>query len=328
MGNRELAQVLRTANPWWSRQRRATWPEDDADLAARSRHELVAASTAARQLLVDLAGPPRPGVMVLLCGPPAVGKTTAVKSLLVEVLADPAVDPRSVVWVPVSLVPDDLAHILARPSLVGVPACDGVRLWVLDDVSAAADWTTALAAAPRAQVVATASYASDEELDAVRTAFPANASVRMLRTRTLADLLLASSGLDPARVREDYLSAGGYPRAAAEHRDLGHVSQEFCTQLVNGLGRGVCPNHPEPEVPRLLWAVCSSTDRVVQAQAVAQALDIDVEQAAACLSRLVALGVLDPAHGFVDPLLHHLPHLVEPATYDAPTSEHVATFSR
>ncbi|MBU4214589.1 MAG: ATP-binding protein [Actinobacteria bacterium] len=327
MGNRELAQVLRTANPWWSRQRRTTWPDDDVDLSTRSRHELVAASRAAQQQLSDLAGPPRPGDTVLVYGPPGVGKTTAVKALLIQVLADPAVDPRAVVWVPVPEVVDDLAHIQAHPSLVGIPACDGVRLWVLDEVTAATGWTQALGATPRGAVLATGSCASQDELDQVRATYPASGGVRMLRTLSLADLLMASPGLDPATVRADYLVAGGYPRAAAELRDLGAVSPQFIAQLMAGLGRGVCPNHPEPEVPRLLAAVCGSADRCVQVHLVAEALDIEVERAAACLDRLTTLGVLDPVRGFVDPLLHWLPHLVDPATYPEPTAEHVATFS-
>jgi hypothetical protein len=176
-------------------------------------------------------------------------------------------------------------------------------------------------------VLATGSCASQDELDEVRSRFPAAGGVRMLRTLSLADLLLASPGLDPGKVRADYLLAGGYPRAAAELRDLGAVSPQFVAQLMAGLGRGVCPHHPEPEVPRLLAAVCGSADRCVQVQRVAEALDIDVERAAACLSRLTTLGVLDPVRGLVDPLLHWLPHLVEPATYPEPTAEHVATFS-
>lgn len=327
MGNRELAQLLRDANPWWSRQRRATWPDGDVQLVERARHELAHASRTSERLLADLARPPREGVVALVVGMPAVGKSTAMKDLLVRILADPAVDPRAIVWVPVERVPDDVAHILARPSLVGVPACDGPRFWVLDEITTVVDWPGLMDAAPRAQVVGTGSYVAPAQLAAFRAAHPGAGCVRMLRSLTLADLLLASPGADPGAVRSAYLRGGGFPRAVAELRDLGEVSGQFVDQLVAGLGRGVCPHHPEPEVTTLIRAVCSTTDRCVQVSRVAQALGVDVDQAGQCIERLAALGAIDPARGFVDPLLHWLPHLVDPQV-PAPTLEHVATFAR
>jgi len=327
MGNRELGQLLRAANPWWSRQRRATWPDGDIQLLGRARRELVSASRASERLLADLACPPRAGVVALVVGMPGVGKTTAVKDLLVRILADPAVDPRAVVWVPVEQVPDDVPHILARPSLVGVPACDGPRFWVLDEVTTVVDWPDLMDAVPGAQVVGTGSHIAPARLAAFRAVHPGAGSVRMLRSRTLADLLLAAPGADPGAVRAAYLRSGGFPRAVAELRDLGDVSAQFVDQIVAGLGRGVCPHQSEPAVTALILAVCSTTERCVQVSRVAQALQIDVEQAAQCIDRLAALGAIDPARDFVDPLLHRLPHLVDPRVPE-PTIEHVATFAR
>jgi predicted AAA+ superfamily ATPase len=327
MGNRELAQLLRDANPWWSRQRRATWPDQDEVLLARAQHEQSAASHASERLLADLARPPVAGTVVLVAGPPAVGKTTSVRDLLRRVLADPAVDPRSVVWVPVEEVPDQVGHILAHPSLVGVPACDGDRLWVLDEVTAATGWPELLDAAPKAQVLATGSAVAPDQLEAVRAAHPEPGSVRVLRPMTLSDLLLAAPGADPAVVRADYLRGGGFPRAVAELRDTGEVSREFVDLLVRGLARGMCPNKSEPAVTSVITAVCSTTDRCVQLNRVAESLGVSLEQAEGCIDRLAALGAIDPARGLVDPLMHWLPHLVD-ATVPAPTIEHVATFAR
>ena len=163
MRHSELAQVLRAANPWWSRRTRVSWAVEDVHLAQRARHEWVTGTLAGRSALAEVAHAPE-GTATVLVGPRCVGKSTAAKDAVLQALADPEVDPRAVVWVPVEVAAggpfphrppldvQDLDNVLRRPTRVGAPACDQPRLVVIDEVSACAGWADALAApvpAPR-----------------------------------------------------------------------------------------------------------------------------------------------------------------------------------
>ena len=106
MRHSELAQVLRAANPWWSRRTRVSWAADDVHLAQRARHEWVTGSLAGRGALSEVAHAPG-GTATVLVGPRAVGKTTAAKDAVLQALAEPELDPRAVVWVPVEATPGD-----------------------------------------------------------------------------------------------------------------------------------------------------------------------------------------------------------------------------
>lgn len=325
MSNRQFADLLRSANPWWSRKQRCTWPEDDPQLAQRARHEQPEATRLARALLSDLERPPRRGVVTLILGPWGVGKTTAVKDHLLRLLADPVLDPRAVVLVPVDRLPSPgVSAVLARPSLVGVPACDGDRLWVLDELTAAPGWPGLLdlPSVARGEVLATGSAVTAADLAALGTTHPSPRTVRTLRPLTLLDLARLST--DPAAVRTEYLHAGGLPRAAAEWRDLGEVSAEFVDELADDLRARTTPGC---EAMSLISALCATTERRVDLSLVAARLALPEPIVAAALDRLVEAGVLDPHAGLVDPLLHWLPHLVDPA-FPPPTEGHVAASSR
>jgi hypothetical protein len=159
----ELAQVLRGANPWWSRHHRVTWVVDDPELSQREHHELVPATRDARTALAEVGPNLRPGTATVLVGPRGVGKTTAAKDAVLRVLSNLTVDPRAILWVPVEpgpdnperepLEPSDLEAVLRRPTRVGAPACDGPRLIVIDEASASEDWVDAVSGgATNAQV--------------------------------------------------------------------------------------------------------------------------------------------------------------------------------
>lgn len=340
MRNSELAQVLRAANPWWSRRRRASWVLDDADLAARARHEWTPATSAARSALVTLAAAPLPGTVTLVVGPRGVGKTTAVKDVVAHLVADPATDARRVVLVPVqavdadrvvaALTPDDLAAAVRTPTRTGAPACDDPRVVVVDEVGAVAGWPRVLADACRRgdQVVATSSVLDPDDLAALGAACPAGRlTVRHLLPSSMSELLVACPGADVGELRAAYLRHGGLPRAVAEHRDLGDVGSDFVARLATGLHLDVCRGEDRCPLDRLLAAVCATTDRFVEPEPLARLLGLTTAEVGLLLVRLEQAHVLDPRRGLVDPLLHRLPSLVAPGRHTAPSTQHIATFS-
>ncbi len=333
----ELAQVLRGANPWWSRHQRVTWVASDPELEQRDRHEWAPATRAARTALAEVGSTVRPGTATVLVGPRGVGKTTAVKDVVLRVLSDLSIDPHAVLWVPVEpgpeqperdpLEPGDLDNALRRPTRVGAPACDGPRLIVVDEASASEDWIDTVAAgAPNAQLLVTASVAG-AVVEYLPARYPGRMAVRHLRPSTLAELLLAQPGADPETVRTAFLQHGGFPRPLAEYRDLGRVSQEFVELLEEGLMKdvGVFALHPVG-MDELLTALCRTSGRFIEPAPLAAALHMSPAEVGSLLDRMVDAGVLDPRRGLVDPLLHQLPALHDPSVA-APSAQHVAAFS-
>ncbi len=332
--------MLRAANPWWSRRRRASWVLDDPELVQRARHPWAPATSAARTELADLGHRPLPRTVTLVVGPRGVGKTTAVKDVVAHLVADPAVDPRCVVLVPalrrdderwVTLLDGDaLTTVLRAPTRAGAPACDGPRVLVVDEVGTVTGWPAALATACTRgdQVIATTSVLDPADLAALEGALPeGSVRVRHLRPSSLAEILLASPAGATGDVRTAYLRHGGLPRAVAEHRALGDVSTGFVHDLVDGLRHDVCRGDDRHAVDVLLSALCATTDRFVEPAALAAALGLAPAEVTGLLRRLEQAHVLDPHRGLVDPLLHRLPSLVAPGSHTAPTPDHIATFS-
>lgn len=339
MRHSELAQVLRAANPWWSRRTRVSWAIEDVHLAQRAQHEWLTGTLAGRAALSEVAHAPA-GTATVLVGPRGVGKTTAAKDAVLQALAEPDLDPRAVVWVPVEAAPgdpfpdrppldaQDLENALRRPTRVGAPACDQPRLVVVDEASACADWADVLATpVPGTRVLVTASLAG-ALVDRVVAAWDGAATVRTLRPSTLAELLGAQPGADAGQVRDEYLRYGGFARAVAERRDLGDVSSAFVDLLAEGLRRDVCTGKGASPCPveRLFAAVCGTSGRFVEPSEIAVELGIPAERVGHLLDRLADAGVLEPRRGLVDPLLHLLPSLRDPSV-TPPSEEHVSSYS-
>lgn len=310
---------------------------DDPELAQREEHEWAPATRAARTALAEIGPTIRPGTATVLVGPRGVGKTTAAKDAVLRVVSDLSIDPRAVVWVPVEpcpehpesdpLEPSDLDNVLRRPTRVGAPACDGPRLVVIDEASASEDWVETIAAgAPNAQVLVTASVAGSV-VEGLPDRYPGQLAVRHLRPSTLADLLLAQPGCDPEAMRTAFITHGGYPRALAEHRDLGRVSRDFVELLEEGLLKdiGLFALHP-CTLDELITALCRTAGRFIEPVPLAAALGLSTAEVAALLDRMADAGVIDPRRGLVDPLLHMLPGLRDPSV-PAPSPQHVAAFS-
>lgn len=334
----ELAYVLRAANPWWSRRQRVTWVAEDAELTQRERHEWAPATRAARVALAEVGASPEPKVATLLVGPRGVGKTTAAKDAVLRVLSTFTVDARAVLWVPVEagpgdsperapLTPEDLENALHRPTRVGAPACDGARLVVVDEASACQGWEDVVAGgAPQAQLLVTASV-SGRDAAALPDRYPGRLTVRHLRPSTVAELLIAQPGVDAETTRTQFMRHGGFPRALAEHRDLGRVSREFIDLLADGMRRDLCPGVGDHcRMDDVLASLCETAGRFIEPVPFAEALGIPLAHAAPLLDRMADAGVIDPRRGLVDPLLHLLPALRDPSR-SAPTAQHVASFS-
>lgn len=340
MRNSELARVLRAANPWWSRRRRASWVLDDPELATRARHEWAPATEAARSILAAVAERPRPGTITLVVGMRAVGKTTAVKDVVAHLVADPATDPRTVVLVPAEttggdgartvLAPDLLRTAVRTPTRTGAPACDGPRVLVVDEVGAVAGWPDVLAEACRRgdQVVATTSVLPPAALAALLAAAPSGSvTVHRLHPCDLFELLVTRPASRSGDVRAAYLRHGGLPRAVAEHRDLGDVGDDLVQRLATGLHHDVYGDEPHP-LDELLAAVCATADRFVAPDPLARRLGVSTHEVGLLLDRMEHAHVLDRRRGLVDPLLHRLPYLRAPTRYPTPTVQHIAAFSR
>jgi predicted AAA+ superfamily ATPase len=319
----ELAQVLRGANPWWSRHHRVTWVAEDPELQQRERHEWGPATRAGRTALAEIGTTPLPGRATVLVGPRGIGKTTAAKDLVLRVLSDLTVDPRAILWVPVEpgpeqperdpLEPCDLDNALRRPTRVGAPACDGPRLIVLDEASVSEDWIDVVAGgAPNAQLLVTAS-AAGTVVEGLPDRYPGRMSVRHLRPSTLAELLVAQPGIDAETARTDYTQHGGHPRALAEHRDLGHVTYEFVELLEEGLFKdiGVFALHPV-QLDEVITALVETAGRFIEPAPLAAALGMSTAEVAHLLDRMADAGIIDPRRGLVDPLLEQLPALHHP----------------
>lgn len=335
----ELALALRAANPWWSRRQRVTWVADDPELAQRERHEWAPATRTARDALAEVGAAPEPRVATLLVGPRGVGKTTAAKDAVLRVLSTLGVDARAVLWVPVEAAPgepdpqrgpltaEDLENALHRPTRVGAPVCDGLRLVVVDEASACPGWEDVVAAgAPQAQLLVTASVFGAGAA-ALPERYPGRLTIRTLRPSTLAELLTAQPGMDTEAVRARFMQHGGFPRALAEHRDLGRVSTQFVDLLAEGMRRDLCPGAGDHcRMDDVLAAVCETVGRFIEPVPFAEALGIPLAHAAPLLDRLADAGVVDPRRGLVDPLLHLLPALRDPSRR-SPTAQHVASFS-
>ncbi len=333
----ELAQVLRGANPWWSRHHRVTWVADDPELSQRERHEWLPATRDARTALTEVGPAIDPGTATVLVGPRGIGKTTAAKDAVLRVVSDLSIDPRAVLWVPVEpgpdhperdpLEPGDLENALRRPTRVGAPACDGPRLIVVDEASVSEDWVDVIAGgAPNAQLLVTASVAGSV-VECLPHRYPGRLAVRHLRAATLADLLLAQPGTDPEAMRTAFIDHGGYPRALAEYRDLGHVSREFVELLEEGLLKdiGLFALHP-CTLDEVITSLCRTSGRFIEPAPLAAALGMSTAEVGALLDRMADAGVIDPRRGLVDPLLHRLPALRDPSQ-PAPSAQHVAAFS-
>jgi uncharacterized protein len=169
------------------------------------------------------------------------------------------------------------------------------RIWLLDEVTGVPGWTQALkylrdnTEMGTDTVICTgSSWDTDAEVERDLLAGRAGASAqrrsRILHPMSFRDVLAVSgrdvplpASLPPWALRDrqaresaeslelfvdeldlawqSYLTSGGFPRAVAEHRQTGEVSDAFLRDLAAWLHRDVDPDAGEDSVPRLLSAL-------------------------------------------------------------------------
>ena len=125
----QLAQEVAAQNPWW---RGPGWEQQDRDLTQATQSGLNYRS----DVLANLAQ----GCLYVLRGPRRVGKTVAVKQLIVDLLAA-AVPPTAIVRVAVDgWAAKDLRTLTQNAALPRVPPGTR-RYWLLDEVTSVnGDW--------------------------------------------------------------------------------------------------------------------------------------------------------------------------------------------
>ncbi|MCL2090657.1 MAG: AAA family ATPase [Micrococcales bacterium] len=186
------------------------------------------------------------------------------------------------------------------------------RVWFFDEISGVPGWSTALKVARdltdfgRDTVVATGSrWVSDEDIQGNLLAGRAGKAdghrVRQLLPMTFRDYITATrsdlalprpshpTDLMSPDVRrglervmflvddydlawQDYLTCGGFPRAAAEHATTGGVSQHFVDDLLAWLRRDVDPDALPESVPLLLAQIAARATSPLNRARLAQTL--------------------------------------------------------
>ncbi|WP_129666987.1 ATP-binding protein [Phytoactinopolyspora endophytica] len=314
MRDDEIRGILRDTNPWWAARLRGTsptsWTVSDVALRARANWDMGYRTP----ILSDVASEPLSNGLFVLRGPRRVGKSVALKDLIVDLLERDDVTPMQVLYFPAdTLTSRDLRRYFAIGRSLTSTIGDRRRVWIIDEVTSVPEWTSMLKElrdnTPLADdcVIVTGSSAADtnqavKDLGAGRTG-DANRPFRTLHPMSFADFvrlrqpeiqlpdLLGPSEIlsDQARdvfetwsvltpdldtLWQDYLEIGGFPRAVAEHHRLGGVSEDFLDELAAWLKTDIDPTAPAESVDLLLNQLVNDTASPVNARNTAEVLGI------------------------------------------------------
>jgi uncharacterized protein len=313
MRDDELRHRLVEANPWWRAAAGgsdpASWAADDVTLRRRNASDLGYRSTA----LADIADGPLDDRLVVLRGPRRVGKSVLLKDTAASLCRRPDIDPRQVIYLAAdSLRSQDLTRVAKLGRELTRSAGDLRRVWLLDEVTSVAGWTSALkylrdnSAFGDDTVVCTGSswdHTADVERDllAGRAGRHATRRLRLLLPMTFrevvqvtrpelwlpepvapwelqdaaADAAVANAPLfadDLDLAWQSYLTSGGFPRAVYEHERDGRVSDAFVDDLLAWLHREVDPNVPAESIARLLDGLVERSTSPLSRASAAEAL--------------------------------------------------------
>lgn len=313
MRDDEIRHRLVEANPWWRAASQGTdpaaWAVDDVTLRRRDRTDLGYRSS----VLADVASEPLDDRLVVLRGPRRVGKSVVLKDTAAALCRRPDVDPRQVIY----LAADSMrANDLGRAAKLGRDLTRSAgsvpRVWLLDEVTSVAGWTTALkflrdnTAFGDDTVVCTGS-SWDHTADIARDLLTGRAGerstrrVRLLLPMTFRDVVratrpelwlpdpvapwglqtpaVADAVADAALYSDDldlawqsYLTSGGFPRAVFEHDRDGRVSDAFVEDLLAWLHREVDPDVAAESVARLLDGLVERSTSPLSRAGAAEAL--------------------------------------------------------
>jgi hypothetical protein len=288
MRDDELRTRLRERNPWWQAAAAGgdplAWTDTDVTLRGLRAYDIGYDPPVFDGL--------EAGDLCVLRGPRRVGKSVAVKRFIARLLADPAIDPAQVIYLPVAdFAARDLRRALTLGRNLTRPPQGTPRYWLFDEITAVRGWLPIIKDArdetelANDLVVLTGSSASD--LNEARSALGAGrAGAATRRFRLLLPMafrayveaagielpevpVIAPSALVDPEARQavlslepfvdqldlawqNYCEVGGYPRAVAESLRAGSVSDAFCRDLVDWLAPDVTPDEPQDSVLSLL----------------------------------------------------------------------------
>jgi hypothetical protein len=312
----EIRQILVTANPWWRAAAAGhdptAWVSDHRLLRDRTEHDLgFRAGT-----LTDVATEPVSDLLTVLTGPRRIGKSVALLDTAATLCGRPDVDPRQVIHLPCDGMRDRglrRALTLGRELSRSVDS-DGPRprVWLLDEVSAVAGWSSIVKAARDGTpfgddtVIATGSrWVAKEDIEGNLMAGRAGRGTgrrrRLLMPMSFRDYLAAArpelprpAPVHPTDLQgravaaaladlafdvdaydlawQDYLTCGGFPRAVAEHTRSGAVSEPFLRDLAAWLRRDVDPDVPPESLPLLLAELAGRSTSPLNVAATAEEL--------------------------------------------------------
>ena len=296
MRDDELRRLLADANPWWAAAAAGrdptAWQQANRSLLHRRQNDLGYRS----RVLEDISQEPLDASLVILTGPRRAGKTVALLDCAARLCQRDDLDPRQVIHVPCDGMQArdlrrvlTLARALTRSMDLDQPRA---RVWLFDEVSGIAGWTSAFKAARDGSafgddtVVATGSrWLSEEDVQANLLAGRAGSSdrrrvrqllpmgfrdfvvctrpelalpapchpARLMEAPVAHDLLALAYGVDDFDLAwQDYLCCGGFPRAVAEYQRTGAVSRPYQKDLLAWLRADVDPDAPLESVPLLL----------------------------------------------------------------------------
>ncbi len=332
MRDDELRRILTDNNPWWRAAASGTdptaWTRDNRLLRDRMAYDLGYRS----MVLADFANRPIADDLVVLTGPRRVGKSIAVLELAEQLCTRPDVEPRQVIYLPCDgFASRDLRRVLTLGrDLTRVVDVSGPqrRVWLLDEVSDVAGWTTVLKAARDGtafgddSVVITGSrWRREEDIEGNLLVGRAGANgqrrVRILLPMTFRSFLEATrpqlvrlDAVHPADLQspavavelealafdvdaydlawQTYLTCGGFPRAVGEYERNGDVSDAFLQDLFAWLRSDVDPDSPPQSLPLLLEELSSTMTSPMSVRAMAEALANSRTAMTSLLNRLVA----------------------------------------
>ena len=332
MRDDELRRILTEGNPWWRAAAAGTdptaWTQDNRLLRDRVPYDLGYRST----VLADFADRPISDDLVVLTGPRRVGKSIAVLELAEHLCGRPDVEPRQVIYLPCDgFASRDLRRALTLGrDLTRVVDASGSqrRIWLLDEVSDVAGWTTVLKAARDGtafgddSIVITGSrWRREEDIEGNLLVGRAGASsqrrVRILLPMTFRSFIEATRPelvrLDPIHPADlqspaaalaldalafdvdaydlawqAYLTCGGFPRAVGEYERNGEVSDAFFQDLIAWLRSDVDPDSPPQSLPLLLEELSCTMSSPMSVREMAEVLANSRTAMTSLLNRLVA----------------------------------------
>lgn len=296
MRDDQRRQHLVDSNPWWRAaavgEDQTAWTAHQRILRARRAFDLGYRPS----ILDDVQTEPITDLLAVLTGPRRIGKSVTLLDTAAALCARPDIDSRQVVYLPCDgMTAQDVRRcmVLTRELTRAIDYDQPrPRVWLLDEISSVAGWTSTVKLARDTTVVgedtviATGSrWVAGEDVQgnllAGRAGTTPGRRMRLLHPMSFRDYLSASgrglampptvhvSDLQSPQVAsslevlafdtdaydlawQDYLTCGGFPRAVAEHARLGAVSGNYLNDLKSWLRTDVDPEGPQDSVPRLL----------------------------------------------------------------------------